>query len=715
MSSASSNNNNNRDPFPMSSPEAQRLSESVVDKRTDKSKQSWNQMTLTSANAGPSDKAVRDCDREAAAASSSSSSSSTLTGSIRASKATNTTDIDIYADLDQPDPMALSLQDDDFLDVPLPELRSSYAERLLLRSLRFAQTLYTRLYGDQLPFSEMMRTLCLAMTLFFMIGGYWLLRSLKDPILTALCGVESIPKAKMVSVVVVLAVVSIYNRLLDCSDTIPRHCLFYIFGTFYFILFTMIGLLLHHPTIGMANEIHDPTRILGWISYCSIESFGSVMVSLFWSFCNSNISLETAKASYGVMVALAQIGSILGPTLVSQWTPTVGVPNLYLMGAMCMLLLQGTMYIYIANYGSREADDDAAAKKLQLEEEEEGTNNNNNNNNNSAEPASKASKSKKKAKAGILEGLMLFWNYNYVKGIFAISCLFMVEVTIVDFTMKVLARDYFNDLHPCLAGMSCYNELLNEPGGLSEDATTGFTMFMGYFGQATNTLSLLLSLLGTSAVIRTLGLRLALLFFPILCLAVIVVVRIQPTLTVVFSAMMVLKACSYALNNPTKEMLYQPTSAAVKYKAKSWIDIFGARGSKALGSVVTNAFSDSTANLVANGSLVGMAVASFLIWNATFMGKKFEEYTESGYVVGEEEDEHGHHHELLSNGGDDEDQQIQMAQVQNDENQDTSCALPEDDEEIGAEEEGQAYEDDDDDEDDEEEDDDGKEAQVTMV
>ena len=110
--------------------------------------------------------------------------------------------------------------------------------------------------------------------------------------------------------------------------------------------------------------------------------------------------------------------------------------------------------------------------------------------------------------------------------------------------------------------------------------------------------------------------------------------------------------------------LYQPTSSAVRYKAKSWIDIFGARGSKALGSVVTNAFSDSATNLVANGSLVGMAVSSFLIWNARFMGKKFDEYTESGYIVGEDNNP--------------ESKNIQMAIEQND-SDDTSCAIMEDD------------------------------------
>lgn len=212
--------------------------------------------------------------------------------------------------------------------------------------------------------------------------------------------------------------------------------------------------------------------------------------------------------------------------------------------------------------------------------------------------------------------------------------------------MKVLARDYFSEEYPCMPiddatgeAMSCWDVETNAATGMSTEATNAFTTFMGLFGQATNTLSLFLSFFGTSAIIRYLGLRSTLLLFPSICLAVIVVVRMYPTLNVVFAAMMILKANSYALNNPTKEMLYQPTTSAVKYKAKSWIDIFGARGSKALGSVVTNAFSSSAAELIDKGSLVGMCVASFLIWNARFMGRKFEEYTDAGRIVGGDDEE----------------------------------------------------------------------------
>jgi len=620
----------------MTSPEAQKLASGTEGASTEGGSQ-WNTMTLQSAGAGPRESIATDAEAsEGLVSSSSHKKKKGLAGE------------DIYSQAE-----ALEADDraDSFLDTPLSDTRGTRWERTVAANLRFLESIYHKLYGDSLPLSEMIRILTLASTLFFMIGGYWLMRSLKDPVLTALCGVSVIPKAKMLSVFVVLGVVSVYNKMLD-SD-LPKHQLFYIFGTFYFVLFTLISLALMHPTIGLANQQPDPWRLLGWVSYCGIESFGSVMVSLFWSFANSNITLETAKASYGVMVASAQVGSIIGPTIVSHYAARVGVARIYLVGALCMLMLQCTMYRYITKYGTAERN--AAAPAV--------------------EPG------KKKEKPGVLEGVVLFWNHNYVKGIFAISCLFMVEVTIVDFTMKLLARDFFADKFPCQTGMSCYNYETGEHG-MSEDATAGFTQFMGFFGQATNTLSFLMSLLGTSAIVRKLGLRLTLLLFPTLCLGVIIFVRFHPTLFVVFGAMMMLKANSYALNNPTKEMLYQPTSAAVRYKAKSWIDIFGARGSKALGSVVTNAFSDSATNLVANGSLVGICVASFLIWNATFMGKKFEEYTESGYIVGGDN--------LVQTSEAMEHESIQMATIQN-ENRDTSCGIYDDDE-VGPEEEGQGDE-----------------------
>lgn len=650
-----------RDPFPMSSPEAMRMVESVqqqgIDDGSGPSSQ-WNSMSTQSLETMRSGNANESGDGRGGTRSQPGSQQrliqskkvgGTASDQLDRNSNNNSLDDDMY----QTDADPAEEDEDDFLDRPLWELRSKTGW-----IWRRAEKLYHVLYGDKLPPAEMLRTLCLGSTLFLVMAVYWTMRSLKDPILTALCGVSVIPKAKILSVPVELAIVSIYNHFLD-SD-MPRHQLFYLIGTVYTCVFFGISLLLMHPTIGLDNQMPSPYRTLGWVSYCAIESFGSVMVSLFWSFTNSNFNMETAQASYGVMVAVAQVGSILGPTFVNQSAQSIGVAACYMIGSLVLLLLQGTMRLYIHMYGVAERNAVTVTPKS-------------------------------KPKAGILEGLHLFWKYHYVKRIFAISCLFMVEVTIVDFTMKLLAKEYLAEQHPCQMGESCWSSDGNH--GMSEDATTAFTTFMGFFGQATNTLSFLMSLLGTSAVIRFLGLRWTLLLFPILCLCVIIFVRLEPTLYTTFAAMIILKASSYALNNPTKEMLYQVTSSAIRYKAKSWIDIFGSRGSKALGSLVTNAFSDSARHLVANGSLVGMAVASFLIWNAYVMGATVEEYMATGYIVGEENDILHHHEKLASDeiGG----VELSGTRGPGDDDHDddeggTSCAVYVDDHEIGREEEGQS-------------------------
>lgn len=276
-----------------------------------------------------------------------------------------------------------------------------------------AKSIHRHLYGDTWSWDDMIRTMVLSSTLFVMIGGYWLLRSLKDVVMTALCGVESIPKAKMLSVFVVLGIVAIYNHLLD--STYRKEQLFYIFGSFYLLLFASIAYLLGHPTIGLDNQMSNPNRLLGWVSYCGIESFGSVMVALFWSYANSSFNLKQAKRSYGVMVATAQLGSILGPSFVKTFGQKWGIPSCYMAGASCMLILQFTMWVYVTMFGA--SPEEAASTAT--------------NKGATVDGGGESSATKKKPKAGILEGIHLFVSHNYVKGIFAISCLYEIEVTIV--------------------------------------------------------------------------------------------------------------------------------------------------------------------------------------------------------------------------------------------------------------------------------------------
>merc|ERR1711871_676179 len=95
---------------------------------------------------------------------------------------------------------------------------------------------------------------------------------------------------------------------------------------------------------------------MGWVSYCTIESFGSMVVQAYWALVNASVDVHFAKRNFGYIIAGAQIGSILGPTIATQ-ADTLGVPTLYLGGAFCMFCIVGVMYLYIGKYGIPDEED----------------------------------------------------------------------------------------------------------------------------------------------------------------------------------------------------------------------------------------------------------------------------------------------------------------------------------------------------------------------
>ena len=95
------------------------------------------------------------------------------------------------------------------------------------------------------------------------------------------------------------------------------------------------------------NYIYDNTQsntslpwmVLGYLTYLTIESFGSIAVATFWSFVNSTLTLQAASEFYGPIIAIAQIGAIVGSTL-----PTIKrftVPVLFLISAFILIFQVG--------------------------------------------------------------------------------------------------------------------------------------------------------------------------------------------------------------------------------------------------------------------------------------------------------------------------------------------------------------------------------------
>jgi AAA family ATP:ADP antiporter len=447
--------------------------------------------------------------------------------------------------------------------------------------------LVVRLYGE-LTYRELHKFSLLGLTFLCIIGSYWLLRPLKDAVFFAVVGGrEWQPIAKMLSVVVVALVAMLYSRLVD---QLSRERLFYAVCCFFAASFFALALLLAHPTVGLANATAGPERLVGWYAYFLIEAYGSITVSMFWSFVASCTGATSASRGYSLIVGGAQVGSITGPLLAAN-AEALGIVPLFALAGVVTLMIAALLRVFIVYVGVVPSSTDAEA-------------------------AAAAAPSKDKAPTGFLEGLKLVLTVPYIGGVALISTIYEVIATITDYQMKVLAFE-------------------------SSQSTEALAAFLGAFGMATNGLALVAALLGTSFALRHFGVRWCLLAYPLSVAAssgalfLFAAADVDTLLYVFFVVMVLTKGLSYALNNPAKEILYIPTSKDVKYKAKGWIDLFGGRLAKALGSTCTTVLRDlpSTELMVEAGVGVSLLLVVGWLAAASHVGHLYKRLTDANEII----------------------------------------------------------------------------------
>ena len=213
-----------------------------------------------------------------------------------------------------------------------------------------------------------------------------------------------------------------------------------------------------------------------------------------------------------------------------------------------------------------------------------------------------------------LEGLTLIVSHWFTLGLFSASVLYKMIATIMDYQLQRLAK------------VSLWHG--------QRDTTASFAAFMGSFGLATNTLSLVFSLAGTSCVIRRLGLRFALIAFPLSLCTVCTLLLLRRDVWLLFWMMVVIKALSYTLSSPAREMLYTVTSDTIKFKAKSWIDVFGGHGAKAGGALITHTLHRSLDKLLLYGTSVSLLAALVLCAISSWLANAFDRQRQLGQIIG---------------------------------------------------------------------------------
>jgi AAA family ATP:ADP antiporter len=381
--------------------------------------------------------------------------------------------------------------------------------------------------------AELKKFMLLGLMFFFIIGVYWTLRPLKDGLFNALIGIDWQPKAKGLSLILIFPLMILYSKLIDAFE---RHKVFYglmCFYTFAAILFTILFM---HPTIGLANKVASPDRVIGWLWYIFVESFGSLLVALFWAITVDTTKPDSAKRGFPMIAIMGQMGNFAGPFILTAQNfgfmtsaPIVGVC------AILMLLTVLLMY-YLMNTTPKDL-----LVGFKAEDEKE-----------------------KHTEPGFFEGARLVLTNGYLAGIFLIITIYEVIVTIIDFHFKKTAALVF-------------------------PVETEYSAFLAKYAWMTGVVATMCIILGVNKIQDKLGIRFSLIALPILTGLFVCLLWMYPTwLSLVFWLMVIAKAINYALNQPTLKQLYIPTSKDARYKAQAWIEMFGSRGSKAGGAFINS-------------------------------------------------------------------------------------------------------------------------------
>ena len=453
----------------------------------------------------------------------------------------------------------------------------------------FLQVLAKPIFGE-FEKEEFKKFLRMGLIFSFIIGSYWTLRVLKDSIFMNLVSKNDIPWAKTASLVCLFPLVIFYTKLLD---KLSRERMFYTLATIYGCATLIFALLLLHPSLGQASAdviasrvglSYYGTKFLGYSGYVFVESYGSLIVALFWAIVADITLPESAKKGFPFVVAIGQFGGIIGPKFISSLPKTLGhstsAVSVFICSALIFSLIGLFKYFMVATPKHLLASFNGKNEAAKEHEQE----------------------------PGFLEGLKLLLSNWYLIGIFFVIASFELIVTVFDFHFKNLAGTTYT--------------------GVELDA------YLGDYGSMVNTVSLICLLLGISKITRVLGISIALALMPIIFGFAIAGFMTFSNLSFLFWLMVGSKAINYALNGPALKQLYIPTTHDVRFKSQAWIETFGSRGSKEAGSIINMGlpFVGRARHVMLSGCL-GFVIVIGWFFTALYLGRTFKKAVDSKTVV----------------------------------------------------------------------------------
>ncbi len=436
---------------------------------------------------------------------------------------------------------------------------------------------------------EARKNFILGIAFLLILGCYTIFKELKDLIFVIVVGQEYLPEVKNISYVFMIPLIAIYSWLIS---KVEKHVLLIIFCLFYGLggLFSIYFIL--DPLIGIQNQIASPSRLFGWIYYIFSEGHAPFLVSVLWAYFNSISKPNDVKKSYIIMTITSKFGGFIFAFLAlifnnylaknifnlnEVWTcaiPLIISSLITIFIGFIILYLEKTTPKYLlSGYSNKEENND------------------------------------KKDSEWL--GLKPFFKYPYTLGIFGMFFFWEIVNVILNYMrIGVAVKEASGDiLH--LASFLYKNAMMTHIVGFA------------------------IACIGTSAMVYYLGEKISLILIPILIGASILICLYFGTTSAIVIAYILIRAINYAFAYPLREALYIPTTTEIRFKTKSWIDSFGTKFAKALGSIY-NKVMLFIPNTISDQIQIGFFCSIILLWTtlAYFVGKRWQKAIDKKEIIG---------------------------------------------------------------------------------
>jgi len=449
--------------------------------------------------------------------------------------------------------------------------------RLLMKFVRFN-------FGE-FEINEFCKFLKMGFIFTIIIGIYWTLRPLKDSLFMQLVDKVYLPYAKTVSLLIIIPLVIFYTKFLG---HISREKMLILLTTYYGFLtlvFSIAMLITQAPPEDIAARpllLWTGTKVLGYVWYVYVESFGSLLIPLFWVFATDTTKTLSAKKGFPFIVALGQIGGIIFPFSIGGLPYHFSLPNDSLSIAI-LGLLTFTIIPLIRNFLR------TVPKHLLLSFEE------------------KKESFGSIVNPGFLEGVRLVKKHKYLLGILSINLIYGTILTIIDFNFKFRVGSVYEGV--------------------------ALTHYLSLYGSSINIVTFLCLILGITKITNFFGIRSVLILIPCVVGGILFGFLTLESLHILFAFVVGLRGINYALNGPTIKQLYIPITKNSRYKAEAWIESFGSRGAKEAGSLfnmllrpLQSAYGAALGHEIYLTLVGGIGISLLVLWeiNAVYIGKRFQ-------------------------------------------------------------------------------------------